>query len=141
MGMAPLAAKAAVDEEIAKGVGMQFKSGLGNAAMDLYDNAPAQGSKGIHAFVPYEERLSKAVKWIKAFGLPKEVEYKLRDDAKQCYHLDADIACKQSWSMSVKLMTQRERNYQKALNRMIKASELDDNRTTLSKLLGFDWPW
>lgn len=139
IGAAPVAGKAAIDAEIAKGVGMDL-SGLGNAAMGL-----PGGSYGVLAGslddVPYEKRLIGAADYIKLFGLPQSVEANFRDQAKYVTCLDPDIASKRSWSMAVKIMTQRERNYHRAVERVKVAGWQERGRQNLKKLLGFDWPW
>jgi len=140
MGVTPLAAKATVDAEIAKGIGVDL-SGLGNAAMGLpggYYGAP-QALQGPE--IPYERRLIGAADYIKAFGLPKSVEANFRDNARYVQSLDPDIACKRSWSMSVKIMTQRERNFQRAVERVKVAGWQERGRQKLKTILGFEWPW
>lgn len=136
MGVAPLAAKAAADAEIAKGVGMFSANGLGDASMRLPGGMPQALDD-----ISYEKRLIGAADYIKAFGIPQVMDYRLRDEARYVSSLDPDIACKTSWSMSVKIMTQRQRNYERAVERIKAAGWQERGRQTLKKFLGFDWPW
>lgn len=142
LGAAPLAAKAAADAEIAKGIGMNAINGLGDASLRLPGGAPsASGMIDEGPFIPYEKRLIGAADYIKTFGIPASVDARMRDDARYVHCLDPDIACKTSWSMSVKIMTQRQRNYERAVERIKAAGWQERGRQTLKKFLGFDWPW
>lgn len=137
---APLAAKAVADGALAKSIGMNAVNGLGSAGFGLPSgNGPAEISQG--PYIPYEKRLIGAADHIKLFGLPKTVEFNLRDQAKYVSSLDPDIACKTTWSMSIKIMTQRQRNYDRSVERIKIAGWQERGRQTLTKLLGFEWPW
>ncbi len=141
MGAAPIAGKAAADAEIAKSIGLTM-NGLGSASLGLPGCAP--GSLGLEQsgqYIPYEKRLVGAADYIKMFGIPETMEVQMRSDARSVFNLDPDIACKTSWSMSVKIMTQRQRNYSRAVERIKVAGWQERGRQTLTKLLGFDWPW
>lgn len=140
MGTAPLAAKAVADEMIAKGAGISL-GGLGNASLGLgYGGQPcAEPDVGPH--IPYEKRLMDAADYIKVFGIPEVMEYELRARSRCVYALDPDIACKATWSMSVKIMTQRQRNYQREIERVEKSGWQQRGRSVLKRTLGFDWPW
>jgi hypothetical protein len=134
MGMTPLAAKATADAEIAK-LGTFTANGLGNPSLGLMSTSmPEDG-------VAYEKRLIGAADYIKLWGIPDVMEYECRDRARYVSFLDPDIACKVSWSMSVKVMTQRQRNYQREIERIERSGWQQRGRLTLKKLLGFDWPW
>lgn len=135
MGATPIAAKAAIDAEIAKNAGMSSINGLGCTALDLGGAMPSDGS------VPYEKRLIGAAEYVRMFGIPEVTEFELRDQARYTSTLDPDIACKMSWSMSIKLMTQRQRNYQRALERIERSGWHQQKRSALKKFLGFEWPW
>jgi hypothetical protein len=140
MGATPIAAKATLDAEIAKTAGAWSVNGIGDASLRLAGGygAPAalNGSE-----MPYERRIMGAADYIKMFGVPEVMEYELRDQSRSVGALDPDIACKASWSMSVKLMTQRERNYQRSVERVEKSGWQYKKRSALKTLLGFDWPW
>lgn len=139
MGTAPLAAKAAADEVVAKAAGAFTSNGLGNASMGLPYGGLPYGDSG--PSIPYEKRLIGAADYIKMFGIPEVMEYELRDRARSVNALDPDIACKASWSMSVKLMTQRQRNYEREIARVEKSGWQQRGRSTLKNMLGFEWPW
>ena len=113
--------------------------GVGAASAPLTARAitDAETAKGMN----YEQRLIGATDYVKMFGLPSTVEARLRDESRNIYCLDADIACKQSWSMSVKIMTQRERNYQRGVQRIHASALQERSKRALTKLLGFEWPF
>jgi hypothetical protein len=136
MGTAPLAAKAAAEAEIANSMNMIHFNGLGDATMRLPGGIP-------HAIddVSYEKKLIGAADYIKLFGVPEAMEYRIRDESRYVSSLDPDIACKRSWSMAVKIMTQRERNYHRSVERMKVAGWQERGKQALKKTLGFDWPW
>jgi hypothetical protein len=140
MGAAPLAAKATADAEIAKHAGTWSVEGLGDASLRL-----AGGSIGSPAVsaenIPYERRLIGAADYIKMFGLPEVIDFELRDRSRYVTALDPDIACKRSWSMSVKIATQRQRNYEREVERLKKSGWQQRGRSALTKLMGFEWPW
>ena len=136
---APLAAKAASDAIVAQGAGMSL-TGLGQAGLGLPTNyGLPMVDEG--PFIPYEKRLLHAADYIKMFGLPKVIEEGFKDQAKCVLSLDPDIACKQSWSMSIKIMTQRQRNYDRLVERIKVSGWQERGKQTLKKALGFDWPW
>ena len=134
VGATPLAAKAAVDAEIGQAIGMLGVAGVGNASMGL-----SYGPPGCEE-LPYERRLMGAAQYIRLFGIPEIVDFELRDRAKCVSHLDPDIACKRSWSMSVKIMTQRQRNYDREIARIERSGWRQSGLQKLKGLLGFDWP-
>lgn len=140
LGAAPIAAKAAADAEIAKGMNLTL-TGLGDASLRLHGGSPLVDQPSQEACIPYEKRLIGAADYVKAFGIPASVDSRMRDDARYVHCLDPDIACKTSWSMSVKIMTQRQRNYDRAVERIKAAGWQERGRQTLKKFLGFDWPW
>ncbi len=96
---------------------------------------------GSQEAMSYERRLIGAAEYIKMFGLPEVIDFELRDRSRCINSLDPDIACKRSWSMSVKIMTQRQRNYDRELLRLEKSGWQHKSRSALSKLIGFEWPW
>lgn len=141
-GATPLAAKAAADRAIAEASGVFHLNGLGDASVGIAGGGPpATGDAMGGAFVPYEKRVTGAGEYLKVFGMPDWVEYQLRDNARYVNSLDHDLACKRSWSMSVKIAEQRQRNYRKAVERMHKSAWTYRGRTAIQKLLGFEWPW
>jgi hypothetical protein len=136
---APLAAKAALDESIAKQAGLSvfgapgFAGGVGQPA--------SQGNVGAQPYISYEEAVHGAVGYIKTFGLPEFMERDLRRNCRWVGGLDPDIACKRSWSMSVKLQEQRQRNYERMLEDYQNQSWRLKKKSIIQNLLGFDWPW
>ena len=134
----PLAIKAAGDAEILKlsGINQAFAStGIG-----LASGQPA-GQAAIGGNLSYQQIMIGASDYVKMFGLPEVIEAELRDQAKWISSLDSDLASKKSWSMSVKLLEQRQRNYERAVERLKKVGWQQKKRSALKTLLGFDWPW
>jgi hypothetical protein len=135
LGATPLAARAAADEAMAKAAGVTV-SGIGNGGLGLpYVGLPPEDGAA------YEKRLIGAADYVKLFGIPEVMDYEARDRARYVNALDPDIACKASWSMSVKLMTQRQRNYAREIERIERTGWVQRGRQTLKKMMGFDWPW
>lgn len=141
MGIAPMAAKSAADAEIAKHAGIGI-NGLGDRSI-MSNELVNLGGKGQSAsnFVPWEQRPTLALKFLKQNGLPDVIESRYRQRAKSVPQLDPDIACKTTWSMSVKIMTQRERNYQALVDEIEAGTQRAVKYGLLEKLLGFEWPW
>ena len=136
IGMTPIAAKSAVDAELAKQAGLHAANGLGNIGGYGMPSGASQTAAGI----PYEQRISGAVNYIKTFGLPEFMEREIRERSRYVTALDPDIASKKSWSMSVKIMTQRQRQYERDL-RNSTSQDWHTERSAIKKILGFDWPW
>jgi len=141
LGAAPIAGKAAADAEIAKATGIWTADGLGNASMGLIGGIEVAPPSTVGENIAYEKRLTGAADYIKAFGLPEVVRFELQDRAKYVSALDPDIACKRSWSMAVKIMTQRERNFEREVKRMEMSGWQQRKKSLLKGVLGFDWPW
>lgn len=136
---APLAAKVAADSEIAKLVGARSQA-LASTGLGLHDSGlPAVQSIGNG--LTHQQKLIGAADYIKMFGLPEVVEFELRDQSKWINALDPDLACKKSWSMSVKIAEQRQRNYQRAVERMQKTGWQQRKRSAIKTVLGFEWPF
>jgi hypothetical protein len=140
---APLAAKGALDSEIGRAAGFWNTPGLGDASLGISSGGrpPAGLGQATNLFVSYEERLARAGEHIKLFGLPKFLEAQLRDQARYVSSLDPDIAAKRSWSMAVKIGEQRQRNYQRARERIEMSGWCARGRQAVGQILGFDWPW
>ena len=134
----PLAVKAAADAEIGKLAGIQ--SNLASTGLGLYGGG-VPAAVGQAGGISYEQTLIRAADYIKVFGLPEFVEFELRDQCKWISSLDPDIACKKSWSMSVKILEQRERNYQRAVERLHKTGWQHKKRSAIKSILGFEWPF
>jgi hypothetical protein len=140
IGATPLAAKAAIDAEVGQTIGMAGAPGLGNASIGLSYGAPYGAPAAVNE-LPYENRIIGATEYIKLFGLPEVVDFELRDRARIVCHLDPDIANKRSWSMSVKIMTQRQRNYDREVARLHLSGWRQSGFQKIRTLLGFNWPY
>jgi hypothetical protein len=142
IGVTPLAAKAAADAQIARLSGMPSgtHTGLGAQGVSVdygYGNPSTVPGDGMS----WSQRVAGCVRHIEMFGLPRHVQFRLREQSKYVGWLDPDIACKRSWSMSVKLMTQRQRNYERYIARFHAEGEAAQDREMLRRVLGFEWPW
>jgi hypothetical protein len=130
---APLAAKAATDSEIAKLAGVALEG----APSTQY--APGYG-------VPvgmdeYNKARVAAADYARLVGVPEFVKEQLRRNSQYVSCLDPDLAAKRSWSMSVKIATQRERNYARQLELLDHSSWHARSGMAFKKLTGWDWPW
>ena len=135
---APLAAKAAADAEIAKLAGIS-QSALSTTGIGLSAGMPQPvgGATGSS----YKQMMIGASDYVRMFGVPEVIEYELRDQSKWVAALDPDLASKKSWSMAVKILEQRQRNYERSVERLKKAGWQQKKRSAIKTLLGFDWPW
>jgi hypothetical protein len=140
MGAGSLAAKTAADRIVGNSAGLYHLDGLGDASMSLpqggFEAPLPQGND-----VPYESRIIQAGRHLKLFGIPDWLEFEMRDSARYVASLDPDLACKRSWSMSVKIAEQRQRNYQRRVERMHQQAWQSKGRSVLKRLLGFEWPY
>lgn len=128
---APLAAKAATDAQIAKLAGITLE---GAAAAGSYAPSP-QG------FDDYNKTRIAASEYAKLVGIPDFVKEQLRRNSQYVGVLDPDIAAKRSWSMSVKIATQRQRNYERQLELLQHTGWHARSAMAFKKLTGWDWPW
>ena len=135
MGLAPVAGKTAIDAETAK-IANVAANGLGDASSRLIT-----GVTGFSSPESWSKSVLGAAEHVRLFGVPDSVDFRIRDDARNVHALDPDIACKRSWSMSVKIMTQRQRNYDRAIERLKSSGAIERKRQALTALLGFEWPW
>ena len=135
----PLAVKAAADAEIAKlsGISQQSIASTGLGVSGGMPPSDGQGPIGL----THQQRLVGAADYIKMFGIPEVIEFELRDQSKWISSLDPDLACKKSWSMSVKILEQRQRNYNRAVERIQKTGWQQKKRQAIKTILGFEWPW
>lgn len=138
MGITPLAAKAAADAKMAEVAGIWSVDGLGDVSLGLGNGIGLPMETG--SAMTYEKRLAGAHDYIKMFGIPAVQETEMRDRSRYVSNLDPDIACKRSWSMSVKITAQRERNYEREVQRLKTTGWQFRQRDALKKLLGFEWP-
>lgn len=136
LGASPFAAKAAASKLAAEG---QMAKMMG------IPNIPSAGSIGAKASVGVPSYITKSMvaasQFVKTFGLPPGIEEQMRDRAKYVGALDPDIASKRSWSMNVKIMTQRERNFRRDVERIHKSSDYRISLDGVEALLNDRWPW
>ncbi len=137
---APLAVKAAADAEIAS-LTRVGKEALSSSGMGLYGGGIQAAGGEQSAGIPYAQKYIQATDYIKMFGVPEFVEAELRDQSKWISALDPDIACKKSWSMSVKILEQRSRNYERLVKRMHMTAWTHKKRSAIKSILGFEWPF
>jgi hypothetical protein len=137
---APLAAKAVADTEIAKLAGIST-NGFGAGIAGVGGVMPDVDAYDVTRHVSYEKRIVGAADYVKMFGVPKVIEDNFRLNAKYVHGLDIDIACKRSWSMSVKVMTQQQRNYERQIADITKQGVKQRGLKMIKDVLGFDWPW
>jgi len=133
----PLAAKAAAESQIADMMNIKAIGAFGGVGAGL-PGQPAEQSGGN---VPYAKRMIGASEYVKMFGVPQVIDEGLRQNSRWINGLDCDIACKKSWSMSVKVMTQRQRNYEKILESLHKMGWRQKSLDALKSVMGFEWPW
>lgn len=134
---APLAAKEALDKSI------------GDLALRGDEGLPVVPSTGGNIGgwrernAERSESIPKALDWIRGNNgkLPEHIERSYREEASYVQALDPDIACKRSWSMSVKINEQRQRNYQRNVERYLAQDERMKVRDAFEKAVGFKWPW
>lgn len=82
-----------------------------------------------------------AAEYARTFGLPPFVEESYRRDAQYVQALDPDIACKRSWSMSVKIATQRQRNYERRVATVQQTAAHHKAAMLLKTFTKWEWPW
>lgn len=104
---APFAVKAAADKAAAELIGISaVPTGtppgayLGGAIGNSPDNTGAWKAK--------------VLRFISGKKLPDWFEDEVRNRNRVVSYIDPDIACKRSWSLNVKIATQRERNIERA---------------------------
>lgn len=133
---APLAVKAQVDAEIASLVGVRANRAPG-LPYALHSLGPMSGPGAKQdGGISWEH----ASDYLKAFGTPDMVKEVLFRQSQCVYELDPDIAAKRSWSMSVKMLTQRQRNYERALEAYHFNGRLSRMRKIFRQMTGWDWP-
>ncbi len=87
------------------------------------------------------KRFGSVARHVALFGFPPHVEEAIRRNSKWVQLLDPDIAAKRSWSMSVKILTQQERNYQREIERMRELGWFEMAQEKFKNLVGFEWPY
>lgn len=128
---APMAAKAAAEKEA------MTLAGIGVGDSPISGDPNGMPGIGWHD----EANYVRAASHIQMFGLPEHVVEATRERARYVSWLDPDIACKRSWSLSVKVMTQRERNYERLVGTYRSFGWQKQAQDAFQKVSGFRWPW
>lgn len=136
LGLAPLAAKAVTDAEISKLAGINSGAPAFQINSGSYGVPPAAGGMD-----GYHTLKIAASKYVKTVGLPEFVLESMRRNSQYVGSFDADIAAKKSWSMSVKILTQRERNLERQVEALHYRALESQSSQIFKKLTGWDWPW
>ncbi len=122
-----IAAKAALDGAIGQAVGIQG-SALGQFGGGFPEACnPAPPDRG------------RVRDFFRKFGLPDFERERMWPET-SVHALDPDIAAKRSWSMSVKILTQRQRNFEQRVGRQDRNWSYEDMREAFYKKNGF-WFW
>lgn len=80
--------------------------------------------------------------YLKLFGkLPEHIERDVRERSKYVGHLDPDIAALHSFSLNAKIAWQRERNYEREVERFRHMGWYESAQSAFSRLTGFRWQW
>lgn len=131
----PLAAKMAADSQIAK---------LAGVALEVAPAMAYGASGGIPQSVgggEYERAQLGAAEYVKMFGLPEFARENMWRNSQYVGALDPDLAVKRSWSMSVKIAEQRQRNFKRNMEQLQHNAWHSKGRAAFKSLAGFDWPW
>lgn len=130
----PLAAKAALDQEMARLSGISIDKGISEIG------APSQSPMGSYD-VPGQSAEELASEFFNLFGIPEHIRDNYERASRRIDCFDPDIAAKRSWSHSVRVITQRQRN----LSRMMENTKHGIAQSRKSKafreVAGFNWPF
>lgn len=130
---APLAARAAAEAEMGRLAGLS-QTVLAANYPTTEGGAPESIGGGV------SDNLVKMSHYMKLVGkIPSHVEREIRERTKQVYCFDPDILAKKSWSFSVKIQEQRQRNYQRELARFNDIGWYDMAQEKFAKVAGFRW--
>ena len=127
----PIAAKEAMDSEVAR---LTFDRATALAPALQYAGAPTSGDD-------YTKAILKAGDYINAIGVPDWVRDHYRRNGSYIQALDPDIAALRSFSMSVKIMMQRERNLERNIEYMKHQATKARKASAFKALTGWDWPF
>lgn len=131
LGLSPIAVRQVADKALADAAKIDV-SGLSSGG-------GARPSNSVGAPISHAHRHSLMTKFLKQFGLPDWEVDRMRRDTRNVWALDHDIANK-CWSMSVKIATQRERNFARAMDSVKEAGAYDAARDAFRERHGF-WFW
>jgi len=142
LGLAPIAGKAAVDQIVAdqaglahgalNGLGAQNGSISAGPPLPRVDDDPLPLSAG--------DKASRIFGLLKKAGLPSWERERIARENKHVYSLDPDLAALRSFSMNVKIATQRQRNIERELDRLRYQSTYQAHVEKFRRRHGF-WLW
>lgn len=134
---APLAAKELMDADIAS---LAIRS---DEQPPLSPAGPLShmGMKVKRSSEEKDNLYTQALRFVSQHGVPEHIDAEIRDSTRLVYALDPDIACKRSWSMSVKIQEQRQRNYERRINEINDRNKYRKASEAFEKKFGFKWPW
>lgn len=130
---APFAAKAMGEAAIAEAAKVQVGPEMLSADFAHEIGVPVGSSlaNGSH---------SRALDYLKSFGLPDFELDRLRDESRRVYALDPDIANK-CWSMAVKVQHQRQRQFERAVAEYARPQAYQLARAKFIETMGFWLGW
>lgn len=134
---APAAAKAVSDRAIAEAVGLN-PIGLGGYGPSPPGGAPLAANAGALSTSGRVSRLFKFLK--KSGGLPRFELEKIRRECRYVHTLDPDLAALRSFSMSVKIQMQRERNIERTIEQTLAYQTYAAAMESFRERHGF-WLW
>lgn len=142
LGGLGIGGRSAAEQALASMTGTTRNPGFGMPAKgESYGDLPMSGDTADGELTRYQKALVACSKYVKTMGMPPFYEQQLREKARAVYRMDEDIACKRSWSWSVKMQEQRARNYKRLVSEIHLLSDRTMARTVLQKLTGWTWPW
>lgn len=83
--------------------------------------------------------VSRQLSWFAKNGLPDYIEEQLRAEAQYVSVLDPDLAAKRSWSMSVKIQEQRERNFRLKVDQLRYNVDREKKASLFESMTGWRW--
>lgn len=125
---AALAGKVTADQAISQAAGINF--GMTSSAAAMHPGAAPRADASV---------FKRAITFIGKQGIPDFKRESLFWESRFVNALDPDLAAKRSWSMSVKIMTQRQRNLDRLMEAEHKRWGWDEARRAFSERHGFWW--
>lgn len=120
---------------------VQSLTGIQTGAMAASRGIEEAAEEWMHSTPGEENAIAQAARYLSRYGkLPDHIERRIRDQTFSVRHIDYDIAIK-CWSLSAKIATQRERNYQRTLTRYREGSDYGAAQKAFEAATGFRWPW
>jgi hypothetical protein len=138
----PLAAKVAADKMIADAAGFAAGAdvGLGGKADIIHFGGGLPSSDKASAPLTASQKATKTNWLLKRFGIPRWEEERIRIENRPVHYLDPDLAALKSFSMSVKIATQRERNIEREIARIGRQTSYNAQLEEFRDRHGF-WFW